>query len=277
MKSAKDLRNLLETIDHRGYPAYKETAGVWRFENYILGIDHVQGDPFAAPSRLHVEIPGSVAGIPSAMYDTPEKKIALEDHLLRRFARAAGKYSFQAKGSGKSGVIAVMRPGQEVLVRSAVEIGKGGALVARFEVGFPANGRTINARELIKILYQFLPQCVEQSFIYRNIDEKAAESAVSLAADQACLRRQMREQGLVAFVADGAVLPRASGVSDKPMKQAVAFCSPDSLRVTLQLNGDRTISGMGIREGITLLVGGGYHGKSTLLKALERGVYSHIA
>lgn len=277
MKSARDLHNLLDSIDHRGYPAYKETAGVWRFENYILGIDHVQGDPFAAPSRLHVEIPGSVAGIPSAMYDTPEKKIALEDHLLRRFARAAGKYSFQAKGSGKSGVIAVMRPGQEVLVRSAVEIGKSGALVARFEVGFPANGRTINARELIKILYQFLPQCVEQSFIYRNIDEKAAESAVSLAADQACLRRQMREQGLVAFVADGAVLPRASGVSDKPMKQAVAFCSPDSLRVTLQLNGDRTISGMGIREGITLLVGGGYHGKSTLLKALERGVYSHIA
>ena len=111
MKSAKELRQLLESIDHRGYPAYKETAGLWRFENYILGIDHVQGDPFAAPSRLHVEIPESVAGIPSELYDTREKKTAMEDHLLRRFARAAGKYSFQAKGSGKSGVIAVMRPG----------------------------------------------------------------------------------------------------------------------------------------------------------------------
>ena len=277
MKSAKDLRQLLEMIDHRGYPAYKETHGVWRFENYLLGIDHVQGDPFAAPSRLHVELPAAVADIPKNMYDTPEKKIALEDHLLRRFVRASGKFSFQAKGSGKSGVIAVMRPGQEVLARSAVEIRKDGGLIARFEVGFPANGRTINARELVKILYQFLPQCVEQSFLYRNIDNREAQAAVCLAADQAVLRRQMKEQDLIAFVADGAVLPRASGVSDKPMKQAVPFRSPDSLRVTLQLGGGRTIEGMGIRRGITLLVGGGYHGKSTLLKALERGVYSHIA
>ena len=277
MKSAKDLRQLLETIDHRGYPAYKETAGLWRFENYVLGIDHVQGDPFAAPSRLHVEVPASVAGIPSELYDTREKKTAMEDYLLRRFYGKAGKYSFQAKGSGKSGVIAVMRPGQEVLARSAVELGADGSLIARFEVGFPANGRTINARELIKILYQYLPQCVEQSFLYRNIDAKEAAAAVGLAADQACLRRQMKEQGLVAFVADGAVLPRASGVSDKPMKQAVPFRSPDSLRVTLKLHDGRTIDGMGIMRGITLLVGGGYHGKSTLLKALERGIYSHIA
>lgn len=277
MKSSKDLRNLLETIDHRGYPAYKEAAGAWRFDNYVLGIDHVQGDPFAAPSRLHVEVPANVAGLPKEMYDTPEKKTAMEDHLLRLFFGKAGKFSFQAKGSGKSGVIAVLRPGQEVLPRSAVEIGTDGTVIARFEVGFPANGRTINARELIKILYQFLPQCVEQSFFYRNIDAKAAQGAVRLAADQALLRRQMAEQGLVAFVADGAILPRASGVSDKPMKQAVPFRSPDSLRVTLKLNDGRTIDGMGIRRGITLLVGGGYHGKSTLLKALERGVYAHIA
>lgn len=277
MKSAKDLHQLLEQIDRRGYPAYKETAGAWRFEHYVLGIDHVQGDPFAAPSRLHVEISEKVTGIPSVLRDAPYKKTALEDHLLRRFVHAAGKYSFQAKGSGKSGVIAVMRPGQEVLARSAVEFGRDGTLTARFEVGFPANGRTINARELIKILYQFLPQCVEQSFIYENIDRKAAQAAVDLAEDQASLRRQMKEQGLVAFVADGAVLPRASGVSDLPMKDAVAFRSPDSLRISLDLSGGRTITGMGIRQGITLLVGGGYHGKSTLLKALERGVYTHIA
>lgn len=277
MKSAKELRQLLETIDHRGYPSYKETAGAWRFESYILGIDHVQGDPFAAPSRLHVKLAPNVTGIPGELYDTPEKKVALEDHLLRRFYGKAGKYSFQAKGSGKSGVIAVMRPGQEVLPRSAVELTKDGGVIVRFEVGFPANGRTINARELVKILYQFLPQCVEESFIYKNIDAKAAQTAVRLAADQTVLRRQMKEQDLIAFVADGAILPRASGVSDKPMKQAVAFRSPDSLRVTLKLSGGEPIAGMGIKKGITLLVGGGYHGKSTLLKALERGVYGHIA
>lgn len=37
------------------------------------------------------------------------------------------------------------------------------------------------------------------------------------------------------------------------------------------------LTGMGIRKGVTLIVGGGYHGKSTLLKALESGVYPHVA
>lgn len=278
MKSARDLRQLLESIDHKGYPAYKSAAGAWRFENYVLFIDHVQGDPFAAPSSLHVELTGDVAGIPAAHIDTEEKRVAMEDYLLRCFYEQAGKYSFQAKGSGKSGVISVMRPGQEVASRSALEIDAGsGSVLARFEVGFPANGRTINARELIKILFQFLPQCVEDALFYKNIDRKAAVAAVKLAADQAMLRAQMKEQGLLAFVADGAVLPRASGVSDKPMKSAVKFCSPDSLRVTLKKSDGSEINGMGIRRGITLLVGGGYHGKSTLLKAMERGVYSHIA
>lgn len=278
MKSARDLQQLLERIDHRGYPAYKDTAGAWQFDKYALFIDHVQGDPFAAPSSLHVEVAGNVAGIPAASIDTPEKKTAMEDYLLRCFYEQAGKFSFQAKGSGKSGVIAVMRPGQEMARRSALEIdAASGKVLARFEVGFPANGRTINARELIKILFQFLPQCVERACFYKNINTKAAQAAVKLAADQAALRAQMKEQGLLAFVADGAVLPRASGVSDKPMKGAVSFESPETLRVTLKKSDGADITGMGIRRGITLLVGGGYHGKSTLLKAMERGVYSHIA
>ena len=278
MKSARDLQQLLERIDHRGYPAYKDTAGAWQFDKYALFIDHVQGDPFAAPSSLHVEVAGNVAGIPAASIDTPEKKTAMEDYLLRCFYEQAGKFSFQAKGSGKSGVIAVMRPGQEMERRSALEIdAASGKVLARFEVGFPANGRTINARELIKILFQFLPQCVERACFYKNINTKAAQAAVKLAADQAALRAQMKEQGLLAFVADGAVLPRASGVSDKPMKGAVSFESPETLRVTLKKSDGADITGMGIRRGITLLVGGGYHGKSTLLKAMERGVYSHIA
>lgn len=47
--------------------------------------------------------------------------------------------------------------------------------------------------------------------------------------------------------------------------------------MTMELPHRGTIRGMGIRKGITLIAGGGYHGKSTLLKALELGVYNHIA
>lgn len=278
MKTAQDLRQLLYTIDRKGYPAYKGTKGDYRFQEYILGIDHVQGDPFAAPSRLHIEVPGKTAKFPARLFDCSYKKIALQDHLLRLFARQTEKFSFQAKGSGKSGILSVTRCGQEVLERSACEIDpQSGRIIVRFEVGFPANGRTINAGELMKILFDFLPKCVNQALIYGNIDVKQAEKVMELSVDQQRIRDFLKEEGLVAFVADGSILPRASGISQKPMKEAVAFTSPESMRYTIDLPYKGKITGMGIPKGITLIVGGGYHGKSTLLKALEMSVYPHIA
>lgn len=278
MKTGEELRKLLYSIDWKGYPAYKGTKGSYRFGKYALVIDHVQGDPFAAPSRLHVEVAGKTAGFPERLYDTRTKRIALQDHLIRGFAKQIEKYSFQAKGSGKSGLLSVTRCGQEVLERSACAIDeKIGDVTMRFEVGFPANGRTINAGELVRILFDFLPKCVDGALLYRNLDQKKAEQVMELAVDQESIREQLAMLDLVAFVADGAILPRESGVSQRPMKQAVPFAAPASLKVELELPYKGKISGMGVRKGITLIVGGGYHGKSTLLKALEMGVYPHIA
>ena len=278
MKTAEDLRQLLMSIDRKGYPAYKGTKGSYRFGSYVLCIDHVQGDPFAAPSKLHVEVGAKTAAFPERLYDKKHKRIALQDYLTRLFARQIQKYSFQAKGSGKSGILSVTRCGQEILERSACTVdGKTGNVIVRFEAGFPANGRSINARELIKILFDFLPECVEESLLYRNIDKKKAERVMELSEDQECLRRSLKELDLIAFVADGAVLPRESGISGKPMKEGIPFVSPESMKVTLILPYKGMITGMGIKKGITLIVGGGYHGKSTLLKALELGVYPHIA
>ena len=278
MQNATDLRNLLGRIDHKGYPAYKETRGTYEFPGYLLSIDHVQGDPFAAPSRVSIHVRGKQAGFPETLWKMDCRRAALQDHLLRQFAKAVEKVSFQAKGSGKSGLIAVSRPGQEVLERSACEINrKSGDLVVRMEVGFPANGRSINARELEKIFFTFLPECVNHTLYYKALPEKEIEQAVDLAEDAAYIRTQLKELGLVAFVANGSILPRESGVSGKPLKQAVPFVSPKSMEVTLTLPHHGEIKGMGIRQGITLIVGGGYHGKSTLLKALEAGVYGHIA
>ena len=278
MKTANELKQLLYDIDRKGYPAYKSTKGTYRFSQYELGIDHVQGDPFAAPSKLHVEVTGKVAAFPERLYDSRHKRIAFQDHLTRLFARQAEKFSFQAKGSGKSGILSVTRCGQEVLERSACTVDeRTGAVTVRFEAGFPANGRSINAKELIKILFDFLPKCVEQALIYKNLDAGSAERVMQLSEDQQCIREQLKEQGLIAFVADGSVLPRESGVSSRPMKGAVRFQSPESMKVTMHLPYKGELSGMGIKKGITLVVGGGYHGKSTLLKALEMGVYPHIA
>lgn len=277
MQSAAELKQLLDRIDHRGYPAYKDTKGQYQFQGYVFSIDHVQGDPFASPSKVSVQVKGSTAGFPEELYKGRHQRAALQDEMTRQFYRAIQKYAFRAKGSGKSGLISVSKCGQEVLERTACEINpKNGDVKLRFEVGFPANGRTINARELEKIVFEFLPECVEQSLFYKNCDKKRVRSIIDLAEDQQYIRDELEKNDLIAFVANGAILPRESGVSDKPMKGAVRFQSPKEMEVTMKLPHKGEISGMGIRRGITLIVGGGYHGKSTLLKALELGVYNHI-
>ena len=150
IKTSHELHASLNAIDHRGYPAYKDLKGEYAFPGYFLGIDHVQGDPFAAPSRLHIQVAGRPARIPGNLYDSKCKKMAVADYLLRNFAKQLERYSFQAHGSGKSGIIQVTRCGQEVLERTACEIEeKTGNIIVRFEVGFPAIGRKIQAVELI--------------------------------------------------------------------------------------------------------------------------------
>ncbi len=276
MKSAQQLRELLESIDRKSYPAYKSAQGAYHFADYVLSIDHVQGDPFASPSKLSITIDHARAGYPADYFDTDYKQVALEDYLVRQFSQEIARFNFKAKGSGKSGLISTSRPGPEILKRTACEIGRNGITV-RFEAGFPANGRTINSGELVKILFDFLPRCVQNVFFYKNRDAKEVIQVVHLAEDQYFIRQELGKRGLVSFVANGAILPRESGVSSRPMAKSVAFQSPESLRVTMELPHHGTITGMGIRRGITLIVGGGYHGKSTLLKALETGVYNHVA
>ena len=275
MQSYNDLQSQLKTIDHKSYPLYKSLRGSYQFPKYILSIDHVQGDPFAAPSDVRVTVDAKAAGFPAFAMKDKLTRTALADELLRNFAAKVNQFNFKAKGSGKSGLISVTHCGQEVLQRTACEISEK-EITARFAVGFPANGRTINAKELEKILFEYLPQCVEQSFYYKNLNAQKVKEAVELAEDQQAIREKLPELGLAAFVADDSVLPRESGISSKPMKQSVKFVSPETMRVTLELPHRGKITGMGVPKGITLIVGGGYHGKSTLLNALELGVYNHI-
>lgn len=273
--TSQELRNTLRDIDHKSYPAYKSLRGSYDFGKYTLNIEHVQGDPFAAPSQVSIHVALKAAGYPDYSLANKTAVTAMCDFLLRSFSSEVAHYSFQAKGSGKSGLIQVTHPGQEIFSRSDCELA-GDRLIVRFFVGFPANGRTINSRELEKIFFDFLPACVEKSLFYRNLNADRLKKWVYLAEDQQEIRVQLSARSLCAFVADGSILPRESGISQKPMKTAVAFSSPGSLSVSFDLPHAGKISGMGIPKGITLIVGGGYHGKSTLLCALELGIYDHI-
>lgn len=275
MKNSEELRQQLRSINRKSYPAYKGLKSLYHFGNYILSIDHVQGDPFASPSHVSIQISHRDAGFPVEYYKDTLTGTTLCDYLTRQFEKQVSQYSFRAKGSDKSGLLTVSHCGQEILSRTACEITEKG-ITARFFVGFPANGRTINATELEKILFDFLPVCIQKSFFYSSLNAKELQNYIELAEDQEFIRQTLPAKNLCAFIADGSILPRESGISSRPMKASVPFTSPDSLRISINLPHKGKITGMGIPKGITLIVGGGYHGKSTLLNALELGVYNHI-
>ena len=277
MRDKNDLRRILSRIDGRGYPAYKDIRGEYDFGEFVLHIDHVQGDPFAAPSRFRVTIDKSVAGFPAWADSSRSRRIAFGDFLARAFGSAVDEVAKGRRGSGKSGLIEIDRPRQQVLDRTAA-IAYDKEIEARFLVGLPAAGRRVLAREAETMLFHEIPSIVDRALTARHADLARLKDHVECAEDQDSLRDRLNDLGLVAFVANGSVLPRRSGVDDRPMSNGhvVEFKSPPSLEVSVELPNCGTITGMGVPQGITLVVGGGFHGKSTLLNALSLGVYNHV-
>jgi len=262
----RELEGILRRIDGRGYKAYKDLERRrFRFQGFDLLLDHVQGDPFAAPSRARVFLPAGTVRLPAAALASRPRRRATRDFLARAFATAAGNVRDLAIDAGR----------QTVLDRSACLLGEDGAVELRFTVGLPAAGRRILGRKAWELLGTIVPGVVA-TLTPGVLDTAALERHCAAVEDQVALREALADHGMVAFVADGSILPRRSGVDDRPLPGAVAFESPESLRVTLEAPNAGPVHGMGIPRGITLIVGGGFHGKSTLLRALETGVYDHI-
>lgn len=274
MKSIKDLILLLKQIDHKGYPAYKSLKGAYKSKDFLLSIDHVQSDPFAAPSDVSISVLNT---FPEKYFDTEYKKTALEDFVLQEFSSALNKIHLKNMGSGKSGRLSVSSLSQQVLKKSACEINKEQVIV-HFHIGFPALGRRIDVKGLEEFLNKYLEKLVWHALNYQGYTSGQKEelaASIELAEDQHRIRQYLNEHQLAAFVGNGSILPRAAGNSQKPMENAVAFESPKNLEIIIPLSNHKEIKGMAIPKGITLIVGGGYHGKSTLLQALQLGIYNH--
>jgi predicted ABC-class ATPase len=276
MKDKNQLYNDLVKMDKANYKAYKSIKGSYHFSYFTLIIDHIQGDPFAAPSQVRVQIPHKIAGFPADLYQSSSRCIALSDYLTRQFSKTCHAIN-QNRGSGKSGLIAMVPLGQEILERSSILINDM-QIEARFVVGLPAQGRRILGYQAAELLCDVIDQIVAKSLIYTSLNGNAIYRHVETVEDADWLREQLAYRDLVAFIPDGGILPRQSGIDDRPLKDknVIPFQSPDSLKVKFNRPNAGKITGMGIPEGICLIVGGGYHGKSTLLQALELGIYNHV-
>ncbi|OSD01103.1 hypothetical protein PYCCODRAFT_1392235 [Trametes coccinea BRFM310] len=293
--SSDDLLRKVRSLGGKSYPAYRDLQGHWEYPTFQLYVDHVQSDPYAPPSKLRVRVPRAVAGIPPGLFSNKIRTVALCDYLTREVCalldqKFAGRSRGQQSGGGgwageKGGQVTVDRPGQQVLERSSVVLTRKdddsddveAGVELRFCVSLPAQGRTILGEQAVQVFADVVP-ALARSLLYSSHDATRMAQFVDCVEDQEDLRRQIADAGLVAFVPNGAVLPRASGAADTPMKAArvVPFQSPPNLERTFVLPHRGPISGMAIPRGITMIAGGGFHGKSTLLDALARGCYNHV-
>ncbi|QGT99310.1 Isopentenyl-diphosphate Delta-isomerase [Candidatus Syntrophocurvum alkaliphilum] len=276
MLNKNDLENMILKINNKGYKAYKDIQQSYIFEDFELYIDYVQADPFAPPSRIRVRINMNEANFPEYLY-RGSRQVALEDYIARSIRNYIIKNFKNTKGTGNSNVLFIDAGHQEVLKRTAVKI-TNQYIEARLSVGLPAAGRKVLAHDAIKIFLKQLPSLVQNCLFFDKYKEEVLQDCVYLYEDQELIRQKLKELGLIAFLANNSVLPRKSGISNKPleMSKAIKFESPETLRVEIETKHHGVLTGMGLPQGITLIVGGGYHGKSTLLKALERGIYNHI-
>ncbi|WP_188456712.1 ABC-ATPase domain-containing protein [Virgibacillus oceani] len=269
----KKLAQLLKQIDGKGYKAYKSIQGYYTYNKFNLYIDYVQGDPFATPSKIRVVIPRKHRPIKKEWMENYHRKTATEDAIARTVGKAVDGVKRQVKGSGKSGSVLFDKPDQEIIERSAVQIDSSD-ITTCISIGLPANGRRINGREAEKLFMQLIPSIIERSiFTFSDLE---IDHAVQLADQQEAILNEMRNHDWIAFIANGSILPRESGISNRPMPQAIPFQSPKENEVEITIpHRTEPLNGMAIKKGITLIAGGGYHGKSTVLQAIERGVYRH--
>ncbi|SDI95368.1 ABC-ATPase domain-containing protein [Natribacillus halophilus] len=264
----QQLIQQLKRIDRKGYKAYNDIRGTFTFSSFRLHMDHIQADPYASPSRARVVVQHRQLHIDPDLYEQGHRNVAFTDYV----ARAVGK-EIRKQNAQKS--LFIDRPGQEILERTAVVCDRD-KIDIRLSIHLPARGRTIMGEEARKLLTEKLPAIIEQAVFNMNMDELRRH--VALSDDQETLRAYVDDREALAFIADGSILPRASGVENRPLDpdSAIPFTSPETMAVTVSLPHYGELRGMLIPRGVHVIVGGGYHGKSTLLEALENGIYNHI-
>lgn len=279
MLTIEKLKSQLKSIDGEDYGAYQSLTGEYDFSGYKLIIAQIPKDPYAPPHTgiYRIQARRNDEHVIDLKIDSKIKGIAFRDFLARGFYNAGIKVSKGRRGTGYSGVITINQPGQSILERSCVIIDEN-IIEMRCFLGFPATDRKINSKIAEEMLFKELPEIVDLALFKKNIDINLLYKHIETAEDAEFLRNKLDPLGIVAFIADDSILPRESGSSDRSLQKesAVPFCAPESLKMEIQLPHAGPVTGMGIPKGVTLIAGGGYHGKSTLLHAIELGIYNHI-
>ena len=272
-----DLVGHLHALDGRSYAAYKAIVGRYRAPaGWFLHIDRVQSDPYAPPTRIHVDVPTDLHGLElldeADLLADADRRLAVGDFLTR-----------ELHAGFRGTALSIASPGQEILQRSSIILrpeekkeGTGWSLEVRARLALPAQGRSIQGHEASRIVGRDLVRELEEAMDLTGERGDRLVRHIATLEDHRALSATVARNGWVSFLADGSVLPRRSGVSDEPLDGGVPLEAPESMAATVELPHVGTVRGTVVEAGVNVIVGGGYHGKSTLLSAIERGVYPHV-
>jgi predicted ABC-class ATPase len=265
----KEFHLRLQKLHGKPYGVYKSLAEKpWQYGDFTMEWTHVQGDPHATASRVKLSAPLKALGIPADCANTLVRRQALADYLTRRLARLVGDPEKEDEA------LRFVSPGPQMLVRNAMWVGEQN-LEVLLQAELPGESRKIDGEAAVGLLIGHLSDVLTEALYWFNVPAEDCRAHLRCLEIRTALQEQLTERNLVAFVPNGAILPRMAGDSQAPLKNAVVFCTPPELRVELSVLGE-TFVGMGIPHGITVIAGGGYHGKSTLLRTLEEAVYPHV-
>ena len=207
-----------------------------------------------------------------------EESVPLENYLLYRLSPAIREleaaYQNDKKNTREKASFAIQSPDGCMEKKSGCRYDQTRQcfiLCVHFTVPL-VNAMSVNGKAAIRAMKDLL-DCIETEL--GQMDTEEIQLWMTTYKKQREIRQFMKESGLCAFIADGSILPR-KGDTESPLESAIPFRSPKELRTKIPFASGEKIIGMGIRKGITVITGGGYSGKSTLLDAIEQGIYHHI-
>lgn len=198
----------------------------------------------------------------------------LLDRLSRVINELSRDYINQDKSIREKAQFSAQSTDERVLKRSGMFYNKKkDKFIFKINFNVPLlNAISVNAKATVQAIKDIMKHIED---IIKTIDEKELKPFIAVYEKQIEIRKYLKENNLCVFIADGSILPRENG-TNLPLKNATPFFAPSNMCIQIPFSDGTKISGMAIKHGVTVITGGAYSGKSTLLDAIEMGIYNHV-
>jgi predicted ABC-class ATPase len=272
MIDKKEFIEIIEGIDGRSREEFAKLVGDFDFSRYVVKIGRLRPDGRSFP--LSVRVPQIIAGFPEEIFETPIRRMALEDYLIRNLATAIEEISsFDEEGVAYRN-IEIATPGQKILPRTSMLVSDE-YIETHLAVRLPLRDELIDGEKLEDIFFEELQELVVSTLIYCNLDYDELSSFLDIMEDAGRIRQLLASQGLISFVGEGSLLKREPFTDDVDLFQAPLMID-EKLKTSIDVPNAGTVSGLGIKDGITLIIGDEYSGRCDLIAAISAGIYNHV-